>query len=135
MEALGQHLLQKATDKLWGREGHGFPPMEPGVLITKTDLAVVDGENPVVRQGDAVDVPAQVAEHLFRALHGRVALDDPLGGPDRLGHAEIGALLTHAIPEEGGERPHRHEIGLAGRPPLGPVTGDPPAGTRQWTGG
>jgi hypothetical protein len=95
MEALGQHVLQKATDKFLGQEGHGFPPMELGVLITKTDLAVVDGENPVVRQGNAVDVPTRVAEHLFRASHGRFAIDDPLRGPDRLGNAQIGALLAH----------------------------------------
>ena len=62
MEALGQHMLQTAPDNLLGREGHGFPPMELGVLRTKTDLAVGDGENPVIRQGDAVDVPAQVAK-------------------------------------------------------------------------
>jgi hypothetical protein len=84
MEAWGQRMRQKAPDQLLGREGHGFPPMELGVLITKTDLTIVDGENPVVRHGDAVDVSAQVAEHLFRALHCRFAIDDPLGGPDRL---------------------------------------------------
>jgi hypothetical protein len=64
MEALGQHMRPKATDTLVGREGQGFPPMELGVLITTTALAVVDGEKPVVRQGEAVDVPAHVAKHL-----------------------------------------------------------------------
>jgi hypothetical protein len=79
--------------------------------------------------GADLNVPAQVAEHLFRALHGRFAIDHPLGGPDRLGNAQIGALLTHESLEEPseeiGERPHRHEVGLASRLPLGPVTGDP----------
>jgi hypothetical protein len=84
MEALGPHMLQRAPDKRLGREGQGFPPMELGVLIPKTDLTIVDSETPVVRQSAAVDVPAQVAEHLFRALHGRFAIDDPLGGPDCL---------------------------------------------------
>ena len=71
-------MRQKAPDTRLGRQGQGFPPLELGVLITKTDLTIVDRAKPVVRQGDAVDVPAHVAEHLFRALHGRFAIDDPL---------------------------------------------------------
>jgi hypothetical protein len=128
-EALGPHRRQNAPDTRLGREGHGCAPLALGVLITTTALTLVDGENPVVRQGAAVDVPAPVAAHLGRALHGRLAIDDPLGGPDRLGNAQRGALLTPESPEEPseglGERPHRHEVGLAGRLPLGPVTGDP----------
>lgn len=129
MDALGQHRRQKAPDQLLGREGQGFPPMELGVLITKTDLTIVDREHPVVRHRDAVNVPAHVAAHLFRALHGRFAIDDPRGGPDGLGNVQIGALLRHEGSEEPsaelGARLHRHEVGLAGRLPLSPVTGDP----------
>ena len=45
------------------------------------------------------------------------------------GMLQLGALLRHESSEEPseelGERPHRHEVGLAGRLPLRPVTGDP----------
>ena len=129
VEASGPHVRQKAADTLLGREGHGVPPMGPGVHIAKADLALVDGEHAGVGQGDAMDLSAQVVEHVFRALHSRLTIDDPVGGPDRLGKVQIGALLvyqgTEPTAEHFREGPDRHEVRLASRPPLVVVSRDP----------
>jgi hypothetical protein len=104
--------------------------MGPGVRIATADLAIVDGEHAGVGQGDAMDISAQVVEHFFSALHSRFTIDDPVGGPDRLGKVQIGALLvyegTEPTAEHVSEGPDRHEVRLASRPPLLVVSRDPP---------
>ena len=57
-EALGQHVRQEAADKRLGWESHGVPMLILRVLIAKAHLAIVDAEQTVVRQGNAVDIPA-----------------------------------------------------------------------------
>ena len=81
-ETLGHHVLAKAADALQRRQGHGLPALVLGVLIARADVAVLDREHPALGQGDAVDLPAQVVEDLFRALQGRFAGDHPPLGPD-----------------------------------------------------
>lgn len=129
MDAVGPHRRPQAPETRLGREGQGCPALERGVLITTTDLPLVEREPPGVRPREAGDVPAPVAQHLCRAWHGRLARDDPRGGPDGLGNVQRGALLRHesaAAPAAArGARPHRHEGGLAGRGPRRPVPGDP----------
>jgi hypothetical protein len=134
VETLRPHVLQKAADELQGRQGHGLPAVMAGVLGAETDLAIRDREHAAIGPCDAVDIPAQVAEHLCGPLQSRFTVDNPRRRPDRLRDGEIGTCLAHQIPEEAseerGERPHRHEVGLAGRPPRGPISGDP-AGWHQ----
>ena len=134
VETLRQHVWQQATDALQGRQGHGLPAAMAGVLVAETDRAILDREHAAMGQGDPVDRPAHVAEHLFGPVQGRLTGDDPRRRPDRRRDGEIGTGLAHQIPEaaaeEHGERPHRHEVGLAGRPPLAPISGDP-AGWHQ----
>ena len=116
------------------RQGHGLPAMVLGHLITEANLAVLEREQPAIGQRDPVDIPAQVAEPLFAPLQGRFAVDDP-----RLVHTDSGMAssgrsrrtrVQEETSEELGERPDRHRVGLAGRPPLGPISGDP-AGWHQ----
>lgn len=129
VEALGPHVLQEAADKLLGGEGHGVPTRGLRVLIATADLAIRNGEQAVVGQRDPVDIPAQVLQDLRCALHGRFAVDHPPFGPDRLGQSQIGAFLTHEIAKQSAEELRegvdRHQVGRTGRPPLGPVSGDP----------
>jgi hypothetical protein len=82
VEPLGQHMREKAPDALWGGQGHRPPALGLGVLVAEADVVVLEGENPVIRQRDPVDIPAQVVEDLFCALKGRLAVDDPPLGPD-----------------------------------------------------
>jgi hypothetical protein len=116
--------------------------MGPGVRLAKADRASVDGEHAGVGQGEAMDLSAQVVEPLFSALHSRLTRDDPVGGPDRLGKVQIGALLvsqgTEPTAEHVREGPDRHEVPLASRPPLLVVSRDPtgwPQTVHGWMGG
>jgi hypothetical protein len=134
VEPLGQHMLQKATDELMGGQGHGLPTLVLGVLVAEAHLPISDGEEAVVGQRDAVDIPAQVLQDLLRALRGRFTVDDPPFGPDHLGKGQVGAFLTHQIEKQPAkalrEGMDGHQVGRAGGPPLGPVGGDP-AGWHQ----
>jgi hypothetical protein len=132
VEALGQHMLEKAADELIGGEGHGPPAPVLGVLVAKAHLAFRDGEETMVGQGDAVDIPAQVLQDLLSPLHRRLAIDHPAFGPDRFWQRQVGAFLTHQIEKQAakelGEGVDRHQVGGTGGPPLGSVGGDPPGG-------
>jgi hypothetical protein len=129
VEALGQHMRQKAPDELLGRQGHGLPALGLGVLVAEADLVILDGEQAGVGQRDPVDIPAQVIQDLLRALHGRFAVDDPPLDPDRLGNQQVGPFLLHQHPKqttkELRESMDGYQVGRAGRPPLGPISGDP----------
>jgi hypothetical protein len=81
VEALGQDLLENATDELVSRQGHGPPALVLGVLIAETHLALLDREEAVSGQGDAVDIPAQVVQHWLSTLPRRFAIDDPAFRP------------------------------------------------------
>jgi hypothetical protein len=67
LEPFGQNVKQEAADELLGRELHGFvlvvvavvPPAEPNV-------AVLEVEQAVVGDGDAMRVLRNIAENLFR---------------------------------------------------------------------
>jgi hypothetical protein len=85
VEPLGQHMLQKAAHELQRWQGHGLPALVLSILIAEADVTVRDREQPAIGQGDAVDISAQVIQHLLWALHGRFAVDDPPLGPDGLG--------------------------------------------------
>jgi hypothetical protein len=41
IEALGPHMLQKATDELNGGQGHGLPALVLGILIAKAHLTIL----------------------------------------------------------------------------------------------
>jgi hypothetical protein len=98
------------------------PPMGPGLRIATADLAIGDGEQAGGGQGEAMDISAPVVEPCCSAWHRRLTLDDPGGGPDRLGQVQSGALLvyqgTAPTAEQCREGPDRHEVRLASWPPL-----------------
>ena len=72
-------MKQEPSDELVRLEGHGLlavlvciiPPQEG-------DLAVTDGEDTVIADGDAVGISAEVLKDTLDAIEGRLAIDDPL---------------------------------------------------------
>jgi hypothetical protein len=48
VEPLGQHMLEKATDALLGRQGHGLPALVLSILIAEADVTVLDREQPAI---------------------------------------------------------------------------------------
>jgi hypothetical protein len=103
VEALRQHVLQKAADELQCRKGHSLPAVMSGVLVAETDLAVLDREQTAIGQRDPMDIPAQVAEDLVGSVHSRFTVHDPLCRPDRLWDGQIRTFLVHQIQEEPSE--------------------------------
>ncbi len=77
VEPLGQHMLEKGTDELVGGQSHGPPALVLGVLIAEAHLALLDREEAVVGQCDAMDIPAQVVQDLLSTWHRRFAIDHP----------------------------------------------------------
>jgi hypothetical protein len=128
-EPLGHHRRENATAARLGRQGHGLPARVVGVLVAAAALVLRDGAQAGGGQRHPVDLPAQVIQELCRAWPGRVAVDDPPRGPDRRGKPQVGPFLPPQPPtpptQARRERRDGDPGGRAGRPPLGPSSGDP----------
>ena len=75
-----QDMKQKATDELGSVQGHRLALAVVAVVApVEADLAVVDGQEAVIRDGDAMGVAAQIVEDLGGAGEGRLGVDHPLG--------------------------------------------------------
>ena len=80
LKPIRQHMDQEAADELVGLEGHRFVLVAaPVVLPAEADLAVVDGQQAAVGDGDAVGIAADILEDLFRAREGSLGVDHPVG--------------------------------------------------------
>jgi hypothetical protein len=80
VEALGQHVHQEAPDELVRVKPHGLPAVravDAVVLPAERHAALVEGEQTLVGDGDAVRVAADVVEDLFRSGKRRLGVDDP----------------------------------------------------------
>jgi hypothetical protein len=72
-------MKEESSDKLVGLEGHGLltvmvciiPPLEG-------NLAVLEGEEAVITDGDSMGISAEVLKDPLGATEGRFAVDDPL---------------------------------------------------------
>jgi hypothetical protein len=105
VEALGEDVQQEAPDELAGREGHGpvaLLPVPAVVLVSERDAVRVEGDQPAVRDGDAVGVAREIGEHRLGSGEGSLAVDEP---PRRLerreeGGEDIGSGGMSALAEE-----------------------------------
>jgi len=88
--------------------------------VPEANGAVDQGENPVVGDGDAVDVASEVAQYLARPVESRPAEDDPFPLPDLCGKLQVGQRLPCEFheprTEDLRECPNRDEETLAGFP-------------------
>lgn len=120
------------------------------ILVTEGHVAVLQGDEPVVRDGHAMGIPGQVREHLRWVLHGLFGVDHPLLVAQRGEEALPGRGLsefptaTHQgelalrgelrqtreveTPETAREDPDGQEEVGATRPPLGTIRSDAPSG-------
>ena len=91
-EAAGQHMQQEASDKFVGVERHGLDTIAlTTVAVGKADPPVTHVEDPVVRDGDAMRIAADIVQDVCRACKGRLGVDDPLFG------IELRAQLLEAL--------------------------------------
>ena len=77
-KALRNHVEQEAADKFMGLEGHGlFPVVIFAVAVTEGDFTVMGRKNPIIGQRHAMDVAAEVVEHMDGRAERFFGIDDP----------------------------------------------------------
>ena len=89
LQAVGQDMQEKAADELVRWQGHGRNAIAlASVAEGKASLPVVAINDTVVGDGYAVRGAPEIVEHLLRACHGPLGIDDP-----RLGIEEVEEAL------------------------------------------
>ena len=68
VSTLGQDMRQEAADELMRVQRHGLPSCLAAPRIPERNPAVLDGEDTVVGNGDAMHVAAQVVQNRIDAL-------------------------------------------------------------------
>ena len=85
-EAIRQDVKQEAADEFVGIESHYFFSIPvSSIPVVKTDLAVLDVENAVVGERDAVGVAAEVIEHGLWRTERLFGVNHPVLFPQGLG--------------------------------------------------
>ncbi len=85
LEAGRQDMEQEAPDELRRLERHGAAAVWIGgaiVLVLESNVLIVVMEQPLIGEGDAMGVSAQVFNDMGGAAKGRFGVDDPLAGAD-----------------------------------------------------
>ncbi len=78
LEAGGHDVEQEAAQEFLGRQCHDLRAMVIGVVApTEVDDAVVQGQDSLVADRDAMGVAAEVGEHLCGAAEGWLGVDHP----------------------------------------------------------
>jgi hypothetical protein len=86
VEPAWQKMEQEAADELVGAERHDALPVRAIaaiILVAESDAGLVEGEQPPVRDGDAVSITREIGEHCFRAGEGRLGINHPALMADR----------------------------------------------------
>lgn len=99
LQAFRQYVHEEAANELASRECHGLPALgsfDAIVLVSERDAAVADGHEPTVRDRHAMRVAREIAQNLRRSSERRLAVDDPLGVPQRAEKALEGACVGEA---------------------------------------
>ena len=82
VEALGQDVEEETADELVRRETHELlagATIGAVVLPAEGDGLGVGGDEPAVRDGDAVGIAAEIGEDRFRPAEGSLGVDHPFG--------------------------------------------------------
>src|SRR4051794_28746752 len=79
VEAVRENMDQEPADELVGGQGHrAVVAVLPVVLPAEADLAVVDGDQPAVRDSDAMGVAPDIGEDLVWAGEGPLGIHHPV---------------------------------------------------------
>jgi len=78
-ESRRQQVEQEAAQKLFDSQGHEpFLVAMDGVAPTESNVFLGESNQPGVRDGDAMGVGAEIAQHVFWAAEGSLGVDDPV---------------------------------------------------------
>src|ERR1700722_9288518 len=103
LEAAGQDMDEEAADELVGIQCHRLLLAAATIILPlEANLAIVDIEDAIVGNGDAVCVSADVFQDLLRSGEGALCIDHPFGLTDR------GQVTLEGVPlpqmSQGGEK-------------------------------
>ena len=77
--ACRQDMKKEPADKLVGLESHRLLTVMVGIIAPEEgNLAVLEGEDAVIRDGDPMGISAEVLQDPVGAVERRFAIDDPL---------------------------------------------------------
>jgi hypothetical protein len=76
-EAVGEHVLEEATNELFGSDGATLKLVSGGLLVSESDLAMMEVAEAIVTEGDAKDVRGEILEGL-QAGADRFGMHDPI---------------------------------------------------------
>jgi len=77
-EAAGQDMKQETAEKFIGTKCHdALLVAVSGVSEAERDLFAVEGDQPVIGDGDTMGISTEVSEHLIGPAERRFAVDDP----------------------------------------------------------
>ncbi len=94
-EARRQQMEQEASQELIDSQSHEpFLVAVRGVAPAEGDVAIVESDQPGVRDGDAMGVCAEIAQHMFRSAKGRLGVDDPVVAEQYPQPASEGARMS-----------------------------------------
>ena len=80
-QALRQHMDEEASQELVRRDGHDLLLAACGVVLpAEGDLILLEGNEPMVGDRDAVGVAGEIVQNMLCSAKGRLGVDDPLLG-------------------------------------------------------
>ena len=99
VEPVGRDVEHQPPQELDGIQGQGAQAVAMGIVfVAEGDLAVFQGDEPVVGDGDAMSVPGEVLEDVLGVCQGLFGVDDPLlvtqGGKEAPPGRGLGECLT-----------------------------------------
>jgi hypothetical protein len=78
-ESLRQDVKQKTSDELVGRDGHRSHLVAAGVIPpTEGNAFAIEGDEPVVGDGDTMSITAEISDDLFWAAEGGFGINNPI---------------------------------------------------------
>src|SRR5499427_10840352 len=128
MKPLWQNVEQEASDELVGADRHCPVPrlsVAAVILVAEGHAALVESNEPAVRDGDTMGVAGEIGKHGLRPGEGRLGVDEPLLPLERCEMCGEGLtapqVLDLAKEREpacrvgGGERPQEEPTEQAGK--------------------
>ena len=84
-EATRQDVLDEAPQKLHRGQRHRAPLVAVRVVLpAEGDALAIEGDQPMIADGDAMGIAAEIAQHRRGPTEGRLRIDDPVGVEERI---------------------------------------------------
>ena len=82
-QAFGQNVDEEPSEELVGREGHDHLLAVSCIFLpAEGDLIVLEADEAMVRDGDAMRVAGKIVENVFGSTERRLGVDDPVLGEE-----------------------------------------------------